>query len=284
MSTLTDGIMNRKCFFATPIGPADSEIRRATEGLLVAVIEPILKEKGLEVVSPHRLPSPGSITKQVVDHLLEDKLVIANLSGLNPNVMYELAVRHAVRLPVVTIAEHGTALPFDIADQRTLFFRNDMSGVVELCIPFREAVEAALHEEDSDNPIYRSVSSRLIKNAEGTTDPDRYIIEKLETIEQVLNQVVRGGEVDTMLPWLEDYVVNEEYLTAIQEFALKMAQESNWKRPGMHFREEDIAASTKVPLRDIDPLLTILQRRGVIKRINRTGDGEWIAVKKTNQG
>lgn len=178
-----------KCFVVTPIGNKDSDTRRAAQGLLDAVIKPVLEKLGFEVFVAHEMPSPGSITKQVIQHLLEDDLVIVNLTELNPNVMYELAVRHAKRRPVVSLAEEGTALPFDISDERTLFYRNDMSGVKDLKPELLKTVEAALEEETPDNPIYRAAKSLIIEQSEGTDDADRYIIDRLYSIESALSHL-----------------------------------------------------------------------------------------------
>lgn len=120
------------CFIVTPIGPEGSEIRRATDGVIDSVLEPILLEFNYICKVAHRVNGQGLITSEVINDIVESDLVIANLTGLNPNVMYELALRHCTDKPIIHICDKNTILPFDIKDQRMIMYKNDMYGAVEL--------------------------------------------------------------------------------------------------------------------------------------------------------
>lgn len=183
---------NKKCFIITPIGDDDSATRRNTDSLIRAVIRPVLKELGFAATAAHEMSKPGSITDQVLERLMSDEMVLANLTGNNPNVMYELAVRHAVRLPVVTVAEKGTILPFDISDDRVIYYVNDLGGGDELRAKLRMALNEAVDDREPDNPVYRVAKSKVMKEIAGTDDTQKYILERLETIGAAVSAIGRS--------------------------------------------------------------------------------------------
>lgn len=124
-------IQKKKCFIVTPIGKENDPIRRHMDGIIDAGIKPVLGNE-YEISVAHRIYQPGSINKQVIKEIYEADLVIANLTGNNPNVMYELSFRYSLGKPTIVIAEKGTSLPFDVIDERTFFYVNDFLGVLEL--------------------------------------------------------------------------------------------------------------------------------------------------------
>lgn len=120
------------CFIITPIGEQNSSIRRHIDGVIDSAIIPIVRDEGYEVKVAHREQGQGLITEDVINYICDADIVIANLSNLNPNVMFEVALRYCTDKPIIHICEEGTKLPFDIKDQRTIFYKDDMLGASEL--------------------------------------------------------------------------------------------------------------------------------------------------------
>lgn len=141
------------CFVITPIGGENDPIRRHIDGIYDAAIVPVLEKLGYHIEIPHRISMPGSINKQIIKKIYDSDLVIANLTNINPNVMYELALRHCFNKPAIMIAEEGTDLPFDINNERTIFYINDARGILDLKSKLKKAVEEILKKEKYNSPV-----------------------------------------------------------------------------------------------------------------------------------
>ena len=181
---------NQTAFIISPIGNDATEARKKVDGL-VEIIAPVLKEFNLEPLAAHQISKSGSINKQVIEHLLNDKLVICNLTNLNPNVMYELGVRHSSMLPTVLIAEKDTKNPFDVFDMRTIPYEDSFNGVQNLQEKLRLTIKETLDADSQDNPVSSVIGfDSIIKATEASgDDAQTYIIEQINNIQKKLNNI-----------------------------------------------------------------------------------------------
>lgn len=108
------------CFYIAPIGEESSDARRHSDLFLGSLVEPAMEEFGLAVLRADSIDQPGVITRQIIEYIMRSRLVIADLSFHNPNVFYELALRHAVKLPIVQIVRAADRVPFDVNQMRTI--------------------------------------------------------------------------------------------------------------------------------------------------------------------
>lgn len=189
----------KRCFIITPIGNDNDSIRRHIDGIIDAAIKPAL-EPDYEVVAAHKITETGTITKQIIKEIYQDELAIANLTGNNPNVMYELAIRYCLGKPVLTIAEKGTNLPFDVMPERTIFYVNDPQGSLDLKDAIRSYVlnvdlakrespiHAILKEIDADAEALSIIkSSKKGTLPQGSTNEVLiHILNKLDQMEKAI--------------------------------------------------------------------------------------------------
>ena len=106
--------MKKTCFVICPIGAEGSEIRKRAESLFNHVIEPACDKFNLAPVRVDKIAITGLITNKIIRSLRDADVVVADLTGHNPNVFYELGVRHALNKPVILIKNEKDKRPFDI--------------------------------------------------------------------------------------------------------------------------------------------------------------------------
>src|SRR5206468_3311828 len=123
----TTGVdFERVCFFIAPIGDDKSEKeeekeqRKHSDMIFTAFVRRALEEQNLEVVRADKISKPGMISGQIIEYVLKSRLVVADLSFHNPNVFYELCLRHVIGKPTVHIIRKGDKIPFDIGNFRTI--------------------------------------------------------------------------------------------------------------------------------------------------------------------
>lgn len=142
----------QRCFVVGPIGDSHaahgSPEREAFEhhlGIFEQVIAPACEKYGIRAVRADSIAHAGDINEQICRHVVESDLVVADVSGGNPNVMYELGLRHITGKPTIHIGETGQ-LPFDIASIRTIRYQRSRSHLAGARKEIESALEAGLRD------------------------------------------------------------------------------------------------------------------------------------------
>jgi hypothetical protein len=147
------------CFVIAPIGEEGTEERKHSDMMLVALITRALEGEKWDVIRADKISRPGMISGQIVEYLIKSALVIADLSFHNPNVFYELAIRHMVGKPTVHMIRNGDAIPFDLKDFRTISIdTSDKYELVAKLETYRAQIATYVRESVSDvtgapNPV-----------------------------------------------------------------------------------------------------------------------------------
>jgi hypothetical protein len=102
------------------IGEPDSEARRISDEKYNLVYNPVLTDLKYDVIRADKEITPYSISRDIISRVIKSEMAIADISDLNANVFYELAVRNAVKMPVIIVKDVDQKLPFDVYDKRAI--------------------------------------------------------------------------------------------------------------------------------------------------------------------
>ncbi len=217
--------MGKKCFVISVIGDKGSEERRHADLLFDHIIKPVAEQAGYDTVKRgDHFDETGMITAQVVEAILNDDMVVADLTYDNPNVYYELAIRHQTGKPIVQMMKEGVKLPFDLAHVRTLTFGMDLDEAEEAKKELSQKIEVA--EKDTQvvkNPITQAREINALKLS--PLDQAETLSSILETQNAILSGVNAlsrklSGDVDSRRPVKLDPSVFRDYTNVLKAYEL----------------------------------------------------------------
>lgn len=175
--------MKKNCFFIGPIGNDKTPTRNWSDQVLEYIVTPVILELDYEPPKrADRIPGLSSITFEIMRRLVEDELVIADLTEGNPNAFYELAIRHALKKPTVHIIKEGEKIPFDVRDIPVISVRID---------DLREAEKARQELK---------VHIQAVENSESFVIP---YIERIDELKQVFESPRSNAEKENLINILE---------------------------------------------------------------------------------
>jgi nucleoside 2-deoxyribosyltransferase len=94
-------------------------------------ISEVFRQKHWTIVRADEIARPRRITDKILLAIQTSDMVLADLTGSNPNVFYELGLAHAVGADVILLTQEDH-VPFDIATEQTIFYKTTEPGLKKL--------------------------------------------------------------------------------------------------------------------------------------------------------
>lgn len=206
-----------KCFIICPIGEPNSAERIRSDKLLKHIITPVAEPR-FKVVRPDKIAKPGVITDQIIQNLLTAPLVVADLTGSNANVFYELAIRHATRKAFVQVIEQGERIPFDNFNMRTVQYGFDIEAVDRCKAELTEQIEDAIKNTGNlTSPISTSLDLAVL---DASKDPlQKTNAQILKMLQKVHTEISFLGEQRRRRPFGGDPRLLDELLMLVSRLA-----------------------------------------------------------------
>jgi hypothetical protein len=109
----------------------------------------------LRPIRSDEITQAGSIHRDMFAHILHDAAAVVDITSLNPNVFYELGIRHSMRRNVtVLVRKKGTKSPFNIAGLRLIEYDHDIKSADRAIEQISESLRIGLQSSQSDSQIH----------------------------------------------------------------------------------------------------------------------------------
>lgn len=166
----------RVCFVIMPIRKPGTTEFEHFRTIRDTIIQPALVALGYDVVRADDINQVGAITADIIERLAGSELVVADLTDLNPNVFYELGVRHVLRKKgtIMLVDETRSEIPFDLAPYRVIKYQPTLAGAEHVRQKLQDfAAQDFSSDVGSDNPVHTYIPhlpADILAQVSGTTE------------------------------------------------------------------------------------------------------------------
>lgn len=164
----------RTCFVIMPFGEKDDhgqliDFDRVHEEIIKPAVESLAAEKLLiECIRCDEVEKSGLIHDRMIRYILDSEVAVVDITTLNPNVFYELGIRHALNDRVtVLIRRKGTANPFNITGMNTIDYDLDAENAEHARTSIRNFIRNGLLSSARDSLVYAVIPSLEVSSGQG---------------------------------------------------------------------------------------------------------------------
>jgi len=182
---------------------------------------PAIEKVGLLPKRADDIYRPSEIVNDIWNYTKESRIVLADLTGKNANVFYELGLAHALAKPAVLVTNTIDDVPFDLRSLRVIVYNKNVSNWgEELSLKIERALKETL---DSKLPevlptfldIYESKKTEI-----SISELD--FLELKKGIDLIKNEIrksdkiniydMRGGEIAAVISWNKERGIPDDQI------------------------------------------------------------------------
>jgi len=193
----------KKCFVIMPFSETDSLAEGKWTEIFEHEIKPAVEESGFSYKCERYKFRRANITKDILQELNSALVVIADLTDNNPNVLWELGVRHTLSKRTILIAQDKKFLPSDLKDYPIITYKYKQRPAE--VSKFRREIKDKLEDIEADpdkpdNPVadfleHKNIdllSSQKSENCKKLTALVSELSENLDHVEIVLKEATNN--------------------------------------------------------------------------------------------
>lgn len=166
------------------------------------IIQPAVKNAGYECIRADEIQESGLIDKSMYALLIQSDLVIADISTCNPNAMYELGIRHAVKpYSTIILKEKDGKIPFDLDHNRIFMYSHLGTDIgVDEAVRCQESLKSLINsiegKSEIDSPFYSFIhidppkisKDEMQKIIQELADSDNHVFAVVENAKKLMSE------------------------------------------------------------------------------------------------
>lgn len=154
----------KKCFVIMPFSRTKSCTGEKWAEIFEYIIKLAVEESGLGYECERSVAERENIIKGILESLNKANVVIADLTDNNPNVFYELGVRHTLANRTILIAQGEEHIPFDLRPYPVVFYSESPAKIAEFKTDIKNKLQdIERNPERADNPVADFLKERNIE-------------------------------------------------------------------------------------------------------------------------
>ncbi len=188
--------IKKNVFVIMPVSTTASAKEEDWTGIFDHVFRPAIEECGY--LCSRAIPSTGNLIKTIVEKIANATIVLADVTDQNPNVFYELGVRHTINRRTIIVTQDQQFIPSDLQGYWNLQYGIKPAEVAE----FKKEISRIILEIESDPSKNDSPVSEFLNHEDRSIS--RYVQH-----EKVRKLTALQTEISAQAICLEGYLVGK---------------------------------------------------------------------------